>query len=235
MFWQWKPRAKHAERERNEAVHHYNELAEERDEWRALAQARDRFCAGLNRVARALGMEDKDHFAPEAVLRKAEEVRAELARVTERCTRAWHAIEEASDAFREPIADIKAQAPGEADVSVKPLKPFVLPDVVREAMKDAELGEEIDAAFEVVCDDALPPFRPEPPPDGSFAAFTEQVEAAGLTACDCRGGHWQIQGGQYAVTVWPFKERGFTLQRGQDSWVTGDTQKAIAEALRETA
>jgi hypothetical protein len=41
-----------------------------------MTQARDRFCGGVNKIARALGMTGKDHFAPEAILRKAEELRA---------------------------------------------------------------------------------------------------------------------------------------------------------------
>ena len=75
-----------------------------------------------------------------------------------------------------------------------------------------------------------PPFQPEPPPDGSFAAFAAQVEAAGLTARDCGGWHWQIRGGKQLVNVWPDTKKGFRMQVAGQCATGGNIKLAIERA-----
>jgi len=45
----------------------------------------------------------------------------------------------------------------------------------------------------------------------NFTEFSQQVVAAGLTAKDCGGGHWQIRGGKYCVNFYPEAKNGPTF------------------------
>ena len=134
MFGRWKRRALKAETERGDAILRCNELAAERDEWKEQVQtacervgsergradelydagceAADRARVELDHVRGELQAEMNGHYL---TANRLDQARAELSEVTEQRDRAWHAIEEASDAFRKPIEGIRSDRPEPID------------------------------------------------------------------------------------------------------------------------
>lgn len=96
------------------------------------------------------------------------------------------------------------------------------------------------AGRKVPCIPVDPPLDPEPAPTPSpYEQFAAEVKAAGLTARDCGGGHWQIRGGVFTardgsevyphpiVNVWPETGKGFRMAVGVGKGQPGSVKEAI--------
>lgn len=146
---------------------------------------------------------------------RVEELEAELARVTEQRNQVWRSLSAIDDTTHDALLPLTAPGSEERDEFIAAVSST---PAVRESV--VEPGEETDV--------------PEPPLDGSFAAFRAQVEAAGLTARSCSVGHWQIDDGETLVHVWPFGERGFRMAIAGQHATAGTIEEAIEMARRKT-
>jgi hypothetical protein len=235
MFSRWKRLFRKSEADNRSLQAGLKTMLADRDNWRSVAGARREELEAVEKerdeARNQATLERSQHSAAAtqlgAAIRQRDEARGELARVTEQRDRAWHAIEEASDAFRPAVEDIRGDLP-DSDGEYRP-------DAERRLSEPDDNADALDESAEIDAKRGGPedvaPFDGEDkrlfPPE-----LTEPVAAAGLWLRRCSTHHYQICGGKKLVNFWPNAKKGFKVQVNGEKGLLGHTiHSAIALAL----